>query len=621
MTSSPFDSDFFSFYEKFGRVKAGIVVTPSTSIPKPDKCLICGAEFKLLGAKAIQCNNCKLHYCKDCIREDKGQKCCGACLSLDKQRDTYDINPIMKNWKDIKQYDGINLSSPAAASYMYFISLLKIREKPFHANAMYVLSRVSPEKLVINEAAFPVLLEHIQKCDCEAKATSIELFNDLICRYPLPASIKVTYQSIEPLLDISSPEISAATARLVYNLTEKKQIRPDKKKVIELYGAGNKIASAYISGALARLYPITSVFHMSSSRAQYKYDHSRPIIHFAVSMFSKTSKNSTLASKYYSAILLYRMTQTDQGAEQLLSFQLSDLSEWACLFAPKTQGMVKHESQISIYIGAIFRNLVLFIGKTTQPELLPNLVTHAITCMFDISSDKGYDPYSYYSCIQSIYVDILLQLEQFEDYKTLVESPQLQEFKARMLKQRENSQVVENQKMVHDLEEETQRLQNLTQQRALTIEQFQEINDKLQLQVKELQQSITDKESTIAMLTSSSQSSESELKQKLSQLQDANTQQDNLIKQKDEQILNLTQQNGIKEAKINQQTTEIETMEKEIEDKAAEIKNLKEQLEQLQKKSDEDTEKKNSEIEGLKKDLENKSEEFEKKQEIGRAHV
>ena len=422
------------------------------------QCFIFNKPFSFFhGAKL--CSVCKLHCCSDCIRRTENMDTCICCLAIQTNLPTFNNLKALQSYSDKFLNSNFSLQSTAI---VLLLNLLKAESK---YEEHIIFSLYKNRKYYINDS---ILTLAIQNYLCsylnQSKNNKIlPVLIDLICDISIynKKSILVLrpdFNYYRHFLNQKCPDLSAATSRLIYILSINHILNPDQESSIELIKVGCRESVAFITGALSTLFATPSLYEdsLSSSLIKCPFDLNNlpQLVNNLLKLLEQRSMNSSIASQYFSSLILLKISESDDGLKELVKhIPMQQVTSVIVRYCPRTLGMKKQKARIAIYLARMIKNVWFYCEKSIdRDKLLSNFYVEISIMILDLNENHIiYDRYSYMCTIQSITIEIADDIMEQNEYREFLINPKFQEKLSLMKEERRTNNENEKSKQIDSL--------------------------------------------------------------------------------------------------------------------------------------------------------------------------
>lgn len=515
---SAFEEDFFLYHEHFERVGAESLQSVSFAIPYESKsCSLCHAKFGFFSIKH-KCGHCGLYFCGECIRKIKRIEYCEACYAVEKNMtDFTNLNHLLA-YKNNNSSTKFKDATATQTGILFFLDFLKDKDSDNHEYGILPLYRL--EKFYVSnpiaQTVQQIIYNHILKCSsCKKRDVLIDLFCDLSIAFPKNLK-KCHFEDdlLELFIDPLNLQLTASTSRLILLLVENLSFDPENPKYINVIGSDSKIATAFMTAALAHAHnhSIPTVFEESKpSNLIYKQNYLPQIVENVLSLYDGYL-NSSLASQYYGSIILLSISESDSGCSELVKYlPLHNIIHSLILFCPSHLGLSRNEGKIAVYLSRMVKNLWMYCEKSRDSEdLLSSFFPSVLGFILDVTEKQcGYDKFSHLCIVQSIALDIVDSVEKHEKLRNALISPFLQELFVKMKAERQSQNDEANSEKIQFLENQNKQMKQLNQEQLQKIQQCERENQLIKSKLLDTQAMISAKDAEIIKLNKKLEASRS----------------------------------------------------------------------------------------------------------------
>ena len=550
-----FDNDFFAYDQRFEQVPSQDYSKLKLSVKLDfEICPLCRQRFSF-SKKMRNCHDCSFCFCSDCMKN--GQ--CQICYAIDNNPPNFNDLTKLNEYKST-QMQITEEYTPKQIAILVFLKWLQAQNIHVHEYAIRALYN-KRDKYVNDLKIIQVITRDIHKHlidfkDCKRNDMIMDLLADLFIIYKKKIlSIHLKYEEIIPYLTSKDPNISAAAARLALVGAVNKWFKGDQEESINFLSESEKAATAFILASIAADVPEPPLFGDSFSSG-YNIDpsHVPKLVEMIMNIFDDKRKVGSIASHYFSSIILLNISTTPSGANELIKYlPLTKLIEITMKMCPRTLGMTNHTGRISVYLLRTVKNVLLYCKQSQNAEQnMAIFVPELINLIFDLTeSQLGYNKYSYFCIVQTIAIELAEEIQSQPQYKSMLSSDQIKD-KLNRLKE-ERTMAEENENQINFGKIPNQQMGQLTQEQILQLRE----SSRIRSQYEELKAKFLQKEAEAKHYYNMLETQRNDFNNKISQ---ANA----LINQRDLYIKNLNQQIAIKQNEIENATQIIKAREAEI---------------------------------------------------------
>lgn len=504
---SAFEEDFFLYHEHFERVGSEYYQNVRFAIPYETKsCPLCHNKFGFFSLKH-KCIHCGLSFCSDCTRKIKSNELCEACYAIEKSM--ADFN----NLQHLLAYKKNNLSSKfkeataIQTGIFFFLDFLKDKDSDNHEYGILPLYRLESFYMAnpIAQTVQQTLYNHILKCStCKKMDVLIDLFCDISIIYPKNLK-KCHFEDnlMELFIDPLNLQVTSAVSRLIFLLVKNLSFDIEKPKYINVVGSDSKIATAFITAALAQKSPIPSIFKESAqSNLPYKQEYLPQIVENVLSLYDGYL-NTSLAAQYFGSTILLTISESDSGCAELAKYlPLHNLIKTLILFCPSQLGLSRNEGTIAVYLSRMVKNLWMYCEKSrNSDELLSSFFPSVLGFILDVTEKQcGYDKFSHLCIVQSIALNIVDSIENHEKLRDALISPSLQEVFVKMKEERQRQSDEVNVERIQFLENQNNQMKLINQEQLKKIQEYERENNLIKSELLDVQAKISAKDAEIIKL-------------------------------------------------------------------------------------------------------------------------
>jgi len=407
-----------------------INIVNSSSLPNQeyegDKCLFCKEAFSFF-KRRVFCSSCSFSYCGNCLEaKNEGERICDICRALHSPKNRVNDYPGLVLWSNRhKDVDYSKCQCVQCVADM-LSSMLKSTKKEKHVlslNLVYKFQNIF-SSLPFGPALLRRFLDHSIMCSCSARSLSLDLFSTF-CAYKAHQiqGISISFHSIRPLFTNHDPYFGKCLSRAVLVLSRHHLICPDEPEVIDNMLSKDPARVSFIVGSLAFTSTIPSITTFNDLDTSYLYRHASRLSQLLLSTINTST--STLSTKYYGSIILLRITNNQQSANQIISYSLDPMFEVMLRYCPTKSTSVSSDHIISVFLAQSFLNLWNhFKDDTTKKHLVFPVVFQAVVTVLDIND--SFILGSYLSIIQGIVLQIALLISESTEYCSAMNSEQMQ---------------------------------------------------------------------------------------------------------------------------------------------------------------------------------------------------
>lgn len=515
---SAFEEDFFLYHEHFEKVGSESYQGVRFATPFESKtCPLCKNKFGFFSLKH-RCNHCGLSFCSECTRKINRNEYCEACYAIEKNMTGFENIQHLLTYKNNSSSPRFKEATAIQTGILFFLDFLKDKNADSHEYGIVPLYRL--EKFFISnpiaQTVQQTLYNHLLNCStCKKMSVLIDLFCDLSIAFPKNLK-KCHFEDniLEIFIDPLNLQVTAATSRLILLLVEKLNFDPENQKYINVIGSDSKIATAFMTAALAHAHghSIPSVFKESKpSELIYKANYLSQIVENVLSLYDQYL-NTSLASQYFGSIILLSISESDLGCAELTKYlPLHNIIKSLILFCPSQLGLSRNEGKIAVYLSRMVKNLWLYCEKSKNSEdLLSSFFPSILGFILDVTEKQcGYDKFSHLCIVQSIALDIVDLVEKHEKLRDALISPFLQELFMKMKVERQSQNDEANTEKIQFLENQNKQMKQLNQEQLLKIQQYERENKLIKSQLLDSQAMISAKDAEITKLNKKLEASRS----------------------------------------------------------------------------------------------------------------
>ena len=443
------DNQFFAAIDEFGRLSS---IDPSKFGPNSVDtwmndnsspfCLLCKENFHPLLRRRHHCRYCGLLLCGSCtshktIVGDSFDRVCDACAVTLLPPNISSAYPGLKKWSSssigLENYQ----KSPKSAGIIFLCTLLtseNIHTHIYAINALYKLSRCHATSLISSGTA-KFLLNHSATCQCEAVSLSLELFVTLFTADPQGCKIEFHLSpfnliNINNFFLIDNLEMKRATSRLLYLLiTQNKYPYSSLSEIFNYISYPDPWVSSFLIASIAYNLPHINIFEIENYEINenLKFPNQINLIPFLINIFNPKFKNSCLASRYFSSIILEFLSHFDEELNVLAHNNLEFLVQSIIQFCPKNSNDDRIDSYFSVLLSFVLLRVWKKVELLGSPEeLLIPLFSCILLPIFEILGHENKNiEKSYLSLIQKNAILIIGIIGKHNELKSALISEQM----------------------------------------------------------------------------------------------------------------------------------------------------------------------------------------------------
>lgn len=510
MNNNPYsalEENFFIFHEHFERVGSESTQSLKFSIPfEPKLCPFCNNKFGFFTFRH-KCNHCGLSYCSDCIRKHQHSDLCEACYAIENNMVDFGNLMHLLAYKNRNSSSRFKEATAIQAGVLFFVNFLKDRDCDSHEYGIIPLYKL--ERLFITnpiaQTVQQIIYNHIINCkSCKKMDVLIDLFCDISVTYPTNLK-KCNFEDnlLEIFMDPLNLQVTAAASRLILLLVKELSFDPEKPKYINVIASESKMATAFMTAALASKYPIPTIFEEGkSSDFQYDSQYIPQIVENILSLFDRYM-NTSLAAQYFGSIILLLISKCDVGCAELVKYlPLHNIIKSLILFCPSQLGLSKNEGKISVYLSRMVKNLWFYCENSkNSDDLLSSFFPSVLGFILDVTEKQcGYDKFSYLCIVQSIALDIVDSIEKHEKLGDALVSPFLQDIFKKMREERQSQNDEMRNERIQFLERQNEEMNQMNQKQLEKIHEFERENQLIKSELLDSQAMISSKDAEIIKL-------------------------------------------------------------------------------------------------------------------------
>lgn len=402
-----------------------------------DKCLMCHSEFNSMVRRRHHCRSCGLLLCGQCVSNrlsvnDAVTKVCDACSAILVPATQSTKYTVLQKWAEENEMKEAFDESPKNVAFKYLISLMKSEVKETHSNALRLFFKLFPTEApsLIQNGVPAELLNHALTCDCGGAALSLDLFISLYNSDPEgceidfgeepfnEATFEHFYPSEDPILKI------AATRLLLLLVSHQKGNLPNLK---EYLSTESPWENAFLLASLAHVRPEPD---FKSIQFQEDVGEALPcddieLIPTLLAQFDSKTANATVASKYFAAIVLERMSHYGENIDKICQTDLEQMINTLFSVCPKGKTDERPETHLSILLGVVLLNIWKRLSTKTEGDhaILFSQVLMPIFEVLGIPNRNRED--NMLTAIQTIFVEMVRWIAANPNFITSLKSEQM----------------------------------------------------------------------------------------------------------------------------------------------------------------------------------------------------
>jgi len=442
--NDPLETGFFSVRDRFSQVSA----FSQSSIPESprnetEKCPLCGDSFGVFTSKHF-CSSCGISYCNKCsISKGEDPRFCDGCSSFVSPRNRAIEFPGLTAW--IKRHKKVDPKKMWAiqASVDFFYYLFLSKKKFHHISASLVFLRYYS---VVSDFQFGLsfvqsFFDHSLKCDCGCKAISLDLFVQYASiKGPIPDSFQIPYSQIYQMIVSNEMDLSKAALRLClamnYTSTD----------LTDFLLSNDSLVVAYASAIIANMFPLPDIKDLIRFVLPHNqvYNNCQIIAKNTIKVLDSNRAGSSYAAQYFCSILLLRVVESPEGAEEIIKKPLDSIIHLITKYCPKGTIQDNQHCVISCILSLVLLKLWVYTTKSKRSdEFQQILFPTVLQTVIDILQISSFYDHDSLICInQTIILVLATQIENNVVFGNSMKSDQIQKILNSLRKSRENDSVM-----------------------------------------------------------------------------------------------------------------------------------------------------------------------------------
>lgn len=442
------ESQFFIVVDDFGRLSSvdSSILGSSEHNWMPDnashQCIMCKKRFSFF-SRRHHCRNCELLYCGDCTSsvayfDDKNVRICDACsvtnYLLNAKENAY---PGLQLWASSSIGLDFFRKSPKSTGIVFFCSLLTGEMIDSHRHAINTLLKLykTHAPLMIASGAAKYLLLHSINCKCPAAALTLDLFVTLYNADPHGCKVDVLsapYNTLDvnQLLKSDDTMMMRATARFLHLMVYHKRFQIGLiESLSEKILYPDNWVSAFIVASISTYIPSFEIFDIDTYNADLskRIPNGLEIIPSLIKVFDPKEKFSSVASIYYSLLVLEYMAHFDEEAVEISKRNLSLVFDVLNAYIPHSCDDDRPECKFAVLISSIVVRVLRRLETIGGPEdLIVPIFSSVLAPISEIIQiENPSEGKSYLFLVQLFSIEMLAILSHNTELRSAIKSEQM----------------------------------------------------------------------------------------------------------------------------------------------------------------------------------------------------
>lgn len=435
------DSHFFVVQDEFGGIShIDATQFDNSSVEKwmadetSNACMLCNIDFHPVFRRRHHCRFCGLLFCGMCtdnrtMVNDSVVRVCDACGAILMPPSPNSKYVGLRKWCEDHNCTDTFTNGQRCAGIRYLCSTLESSLSVSHFNAARTLYKLfrSHAPIMIEHGVPKTLIHHSLNCDCENTPITLSLFVNLFHADSEGCDIDFAKEFPDldclKLLKESNTEMKRAVSRLLYVLCLKKVIPIPDGLGEAICENDDKWTLAFLIATEALRYPITDFAMIQTAPCEEFIGGSEQLVKKLIAQFDK--QIGTVASRYFSAMVLERMAHTPALVEHMLNCDTQNLMNYVSSYAPCSDTDNRPGTQIAICLSSVMLSLWRALKDDKDNTHHVILFSHVLMPLFEIIALPCADKPSNLLVMKAMFLEMFRHIVIHDDLKTSVSSEQI----------------------------------------------------------------------------------------------------------------------------------------------------------------------------------------------------